>query len=241
MSHLTRVVCYARVSTLGQAEGGVSLDAQVAKLRAFAEATDLEVVDVILDAGASAKTLDRPGLQRALAMLNGGEADGVLVTKLDRLTRSVRDLGDLVDRYFSSKFALLSVADSIDTRSASGRLVLHILGSVSQWERESTGERTKEALREVKRQGGRVGAVGLGLRRIEHRDGDGRLVVEVAPEERAIVERIVGLRREGLAYHAIADILTREQIPTKRGGRWFAATVRGVALREKVGAVALTP
>jgi len=142
----SRIVGYVRVSTLSQSESGLSIEAQVAKIRAYALATDADLVDVIIDAGVSAKSLDRDGLCAVLAMLDDGRADGVLVSKLDRLTRSVRDLGDLVDRYFAERCALLSVADSIDTRTAAGRLVLNVLGSVGQWEREVIGERTTEAL-----------------------------------------------------------------------------------------------
>src|SRR2546430_8457594 len=89
----TRAIGYIRVSTDKQAEHGVSLDAQQAKLAAYAALYDLTLVEVIVDAGVSAKTLDRPGLQRALAMLRKGQVTALLVAKLDRLTRSVEDLG----------------------------------------------------------------------------------------------------------------------------------------------------
>src|SRR5437016_11112071 len=80
-------------------------------------------------------------------MLKVGEAEALLVVKLDRLTRSVVDLGTLVERYFApGKAALLSVGEQIDTRSAAGRLVLNVLASVSQWEREAIGERTATAM-----------------------------------------------------------------------------------------------
>jgi DNA invertase Pin-like site-specific DNA recombinase len=118
MGERARVVAYLRVSTEGQAEAGVSLDAQRAKVTAYAALYDLDLVAVIEDAGASAKTLSRPGLAEALRKLDAGEADGLLVAKLDRLTRSVRDLGALLDRGFRSRFALLSVAENVDTRSA---------------------------------------------------------------------------------------------------------------------------
>jgi len=139
----TRTIVYCRVSLDKMAEKGVSLAAQQAKARAYAELYDLHVVDTIIDAGASAKTLARPGLERALGLLKTGKADALLVVKLDRLTRSVSDLGKLVEGYFGTgKWALLSVSEQIDTRSAAGRLVLNVLASVSQWEREAIGERT---------------------------------------------------------------------------------------------------
>jgi len=108
----TRTIAYLRVSTDKQADRGVSLDAQRAKLKAYAELYELDLVEVIVDAGQSAKSLDRPGLQRALGMLKAGQAVALLVVKLDRLTRSVVDLGTLVERYFApGKAALLSVGD----------------------------------------------------------------------------------------------------------------------------------
>jgi site-specific DNA recombinase len=87
-------------------------------------------------------------------MLKDGTAEALLVVKLDRLTRSVVDLGTLVDRYFApGKAALLSVGEQIDTRSAAGRLVLNVLASVSQWEREAIGERTATAMQHKASQG----------------------------------------------------------------------------------------
>src|SRR6266852_9949701 len=143
----TRTIAYLRVSTEKQADKGISLEAQRAKVEAYAQLYDLTLVEVVIDAGMSAKTLDRPGLQRALEMLRTGQAEALLVVKLDRLTRSVVHLGQLVEEYFADgKWALLSVGEQIDTRSAAGRLVLNVLASVSQWEREAIGERTSAAM-----------------------------------------------------------------------------------------------
>ncbi len=142
-----KTVSYIRVSTEEQSQRGVSLAAQREKIAAYANLYGLELVATIEDAGISGKSLDRPGLQKALAMLRRREADALVVMKLDRLTRSVRDLGALIEDHFDKRVALLSVGEQIDTRSAAGRLVLNILGSVAQWEREAIGERTATALR----------------------------------------------------------------------------------------------
>ena len=117
----------------GGADRGVSLDAQRAKAEAYAALYDLELVAVEIDAGVSAKSLDRPALARALALLDAGEADALLVVKLDRLTRSVGDLGALVKRCNRGGWALLSVSEQVDTRTAAGRLVLNVLASVAEW------------------------------------------------------------------------------------------------------------
>jgi site-specific DNA recombinase len=227
----TRVVGYVRVSTEHQADGGVSLEAQRAKLAAYALAMDLELVAIEEDAGLSAKTLARPALQRALAMLDAGTAEGLLVAKLDRLTRSVRDLGDLVERYFSSRYSLLSVADSIDTRSAAGRLVLNVLASVAQWEREATGERTRDALAHLKASGVQLGGEALGWERGDETDANGRRIVRHVEADAATIERACALRAEGLTLRGIAERLTAEGRRTKRGGKWAAETVRRVLER----------
>ena len=233
MQHAARttVAGYVRVSTEQQADEGVSLDAQRTKLHAYAVAMDLELVAVFEDAGRSAKSLDRPGLQAALGALEHGPASGLLVAKLDRLTRSVRDLGELVDRYFASRFSLLSVSDSIDTRTASGRLVLHVLGAVGQWEREATAERTRDALAQLRADGVRLGAEPLGWRRSEALDASGRRCCEEVIDEGVTIRRVRELRRQGLAIKEIIATLEAEGRQTKRGGRWHATTIQRILRR----------
>src|SRR5262245_43477626 len=159
-----RAVGYVRVSTEKQADGGVSLDAQAAKIRAMAVVQGVALVETILDAGESAKSLDRPGMARVLALVDAGAIETVIIAKLDRLTRSVADLAELLKRFERRGVSLVSVADSLDTRSAAGRLVLNIMVSVSQWEREAIGERTRDALRHKRAKGERVGTVPYGYR-----------------------------------------------------------------------------
>lgn len=226
-----RVVGYVRVSTEKQASEGVSLAAQEAKLRAYCLAMDLDLVAVEVDEGVSAKSLNREGLAKALARIDAGEASGLIVTKLDRLTRSVRDLGALVECYFGKRADLLSLADSIDTRTAAGRLVLNVLVSVAQWEREATGERTSDALAHLKAAGVKLGGEAFGWVRSESRDDEGRRIVEAVEAEVSAIERVFALKAEGLSLRAIAAQLEAEGIATKRGGRWQAETVRKVLAR----------
>ena len=216
MTNRTRAVAYVRVSTDKQADAGVSLEAQEAKVRAYAALYDLDLVDVVVDAGASAKTLDRPGLTRVLAMLKRGDVDALVVMKLDRLTRSVVDLGTLVERYFR-KAALLSVSEQIDTRTAGGRMVLNILASVAQWEREAIGERTSTAMQHKAAKGERVGAVPYGWALA----GDGVALVRVEAEQ-AVIGEARTLRTAGLSLRAVAAELARRGFAT-RNGRSFAA------------------
>ncbi|MBI5493756.1 MAG: recombinase family protein [Deltaproteobacteria bacterium] len=218
----TRTVAYIRVSTDKQADKGVSLEAQRAKVEAYATLYDLDIVDVVVDAGVSAKTLDRPGLNRALGMLKSGAADALLVVKLDRLTRSVVDLGTLVDAYFAAgKWALLSVGEQIDTRSAAGRLVLNVLASVSQWEREAIGERTSAAMQHKASQGEYTGGGAPYGFRVA---ADG-VHLDEEPAEQAVLDEARALRAAGLSLRAVAAELDRLGMRSRVGSPFAAVQV----------------
>lgn len=215
-----RIVGYVRVSTDKQADGGHSLEAQRAKLAAYAELHDADLVMVAEDAGLSAGTLDRPGLAAALDALDAGKADAVLVVKLDRLTRSTRDLGALLDRAAAGGWAVLSVAESLDTSTAAGRLVVSVLGAVAQWEREAAGERTSAAMRGMAAAGLYTGgAVPYGYRV----DAAGRLVAE--PAEVAVLEAARALRAAGWSLRAVGAELARRGHLPRSGGAWSAGAV----------------
>lgn len=218
---MTKAIGYVRVSTEEQAREGVSLAAQESRIRMFAGLYGIELVRVVIDAGQSAKTLNRPGLQDALQGLEAGEAEALLIAKLDRLTRSVADWGTLIDRYFTRRYELLSVDDKMDTRTAAGRLVLNVLISVAQWEREAIGERTAAALAHKRSRGEHVGRAPFGFR-IE-----GSKLARVEEEARAIA-LIIERRGQGHALRAIADELNQQGIATQRGGRWAPQTVKNI-------------
>lgn len=224
-----KVIGYVRVSTEDQAAHGVSLEAQRSKLEAYAALFDHELVAVVVDAGTSAKSLKRDGLQEALAALDAGQAEGLLVAKLDRLTRSVKDLGALLDTHFRARFSLLSVADQIDTSTAAGRLVLNVLASVSEWEREAIGERTSAALQHKIANGEHVGSPALGFDMV-----DGVLTKNL--DESATLDRIRALAAEGRTLRDIPAVLAAEGHKTKRGGDWHPQTVsRAIKRMEATG------
>lgn len=223
----TKVIGYIRVSTGAQAEDGISLEAQQYRLTSYAQTFDLYLVDVIVDAGVSAKSLERPGLQIALQRLRSGNVQALLVAKLDRLTRSVKDLAKLLEDDFRDDSAgLISVAENIDTTSAAGRLVLNVLVSVGQWEREAIGERTRDALQHLRKEGVRLGKPSLGWRYSEQRDGSGRRILETVDEEQKAYDRIIELRSEGLTIRAISARLKTEGYRTKQGKEeWSTASI----------------
>jgi site-specific DNA recombinase len=208
-------VGYTRVSTEDQEEQGVSLQFQRTLLEAYGAAVGGELAALLTDT-LSGKNMDRPGLRRALAMLEGGEADTLVVAKLDRLTRNIRDAEELLERYFT-RFALVSLGDggSIDTRTATGRFVFRLLIILGQLERERTAERTKQTLAHKRATG-----------------GGGTPRVEAGPA----VDRMRELVAGGASLREVARRLNAEGVPTLKGGRWAAQTVRKILAR--VGAVA---
>ena len=183
---------------------------------------DADLLDIIVDGGESAKSLQRPGMVRLLAMVDAREVKAVIVAKLDRLTRSVKDLCELLERFERRGVALISVAESLDTGSAAGRLVINIMTAVSQWEREAIGERTRDALSHKRRNGERVGNLPYGYRLAE--DG---LHLEADTTEQAVVARVGELRADH-TLRQIAVRLNEQGLRTRRGSPWRLESVAGV-------------
>ena len=215
------------MSTDRQAEQGVSLEAQEAKIRAMAKVQGHDLVEVIVDAGESAKSLHRPGLERLLELVRSGSIQAVIVAKLDRLTRSVKDLSALLELFEKKKVAFVSVAESLDTGSAAGRLMITPMGAVSQWEREAIGERTRDALRHKRNNGERVGNIEYGF----WLAADGRNV-EPDSAEQAAVTAIRKLRGEGHSLRRIASTINSKGLRTRRGSPWRLVSVNRVFNRD---------
>jgi site-specific DNA recombinase len=210
-----KAIGYVRVSTEKQADFGVSLEAQSEKVRAMAVVQGAELAEIIVDAGESAKSLNRPGMTRLLSLVDAGAVDSVIIAKLDRLTRSVKDLAELLERFNRRGVSLVSVAESLDTGTAAGRLVLNIMTAVSQWEREAIGERTRDAMHHKRANGERLGTVPFGYRAA----ADG-LHLEADPAEQAVLSRMRELKAVGLTTRQIAEELNRQGCTTRRGTAW---------------------
>jgi site-specific DNA recombinase len=181
----------------------------------------VEVSEVIQDAGESAKSVQRPGMARLLTMVDAGEVQTVIIAKLDRLTRSVKDLAELLERFQRKGVSLVSVAESLDTGSAAGRLVINVMMAVSQWEREAIGERTSTALQFKKANRQVYSHTPYGF----ERQGDALVPL---PAEQAIVSRIRQMHAAGSSLRKIAAALNAGAVPTKQGRQWAAQTVKDV-------------
>jgi DNA invertase Pin-like site-specific DNA recombinase len=237
-----QVIGYIRVSTGHQAESGLGLSDQRQKIEAYCELYDLDLIEVIADEGCSGRSLKgRDGLNSLIERSLLGGFDGIVIAKLDRLTRSVRDLQTILDGLLSN-VELHSVSEKIDTSSSTGRLILNVLTSVASWEAEVAGERTSAALNEKKRQAqtkesAEAKEQGRAARRVAvngrppfgYRWEAGKLVEVEAEQD--ILNTIKLLRESGLTYARIAEELGKSGHLTKRGGRWRAGSVRDILVR----------
>lgn len=219
-----RAVGYIRVSTEEQAKEGISLGNQAESIRSFCKAKGWDLLALISDEGKTGKDLRREGVQNLIAKAKAKEFDILVIYKLDRLTRCVRDLGYLVQDVFEKHgVAFSSIQDSFDTSNASGKLILNVLGSIAQWERETIAERTRDGLRYKKSRLEKYGPVPFGFKL------DGKNLV-VEPEESQIVARIQDLRQNfHYSYREIADNLNGEGIKTRAGRNWFPSSIRVIA------------
>jgi DNA invertase Pin-like site-specific DNA recombinase len=198
------------VSTEEQAASGAGLAAQREQLQLACRQRGWELVAIHQDTG-SGKNTRRPDLQRALALLRGHQADGLVVSKLDRLSRSVRDFTTLAETAMKQGWAIVVLDLGVDTSTPNGEMLANILVSFAQFERRLIGQRTKEALAAKRAAGVRLG------RPVE--------MSEVA--ERLIVT----MRKDGRSLENIAAYLNMRKLRTAHGGKWHGSTVRVVLRR----------
>lgn len=215
---------YARVSTEEQAQSGVSLEDQEHKIRLYGEFQELDLLGVAVDAGVSAKDLNRDGIQSVLKQIRGKKIDVLVVTKLDRLTRNVRDLLDLIDLTEKYDVALVSLHETLDTKTAVGRMVIKIIASVAEMEREQVGERTRAAIQHKKSKGEKTGGkVPYGFDVIEQGarpDGTPIKVLVPNEQEQVLLQWMREAKESGKSFAQIADELNAAGHKTKEGSTW---------------------
>lgn len=221
---MQKVVGYIRVSTTGQAEKGASLDAQRAKIEAWCNLNDGELVAVFEDAGISGSgTAKRDGLLDALKATTKGMA---LVTySISRLARNTLDMLNIAKELEKKGADLVSLSERIDTTTASGRMVFRMLAVLAEFERDQVSERTCMTMAHKKASGEAYCGAPFGFEAIA-----GRLV-EVKRES-AIVADILKMREAGASLADIANNLNAKGIEGKRGGKWFPSTVRYLIQRQ---------
>lgn len=216
---------YIRVSTEDQAKDGFSINAQKEKLTKYAEANDWDIYDYYIDDGISGKNLDgRPEVQRMLKDIEDKKINNVLIYKLDRLTRSVRDLIYLIELFEKYGCTFNSQTEKIDTSNAVGRMFVKIIGIFAEFERENLAERVSFGYEQKTREGNYTNC--NGVYGYDYIKGEQKLVVNDIEKE--LVNRIFDLYIDGNSYFKIARMFNMENVPTKRGGHWASATIKSI-------------
>src|SRR5919109_895727 len=192
--------------------GGKELAAQNRAIQRAAGRLRLDLVEVIREREPkTGKALDRAGLSYLIERLATGDASCIVVTGLERLSRSVAELGTIEQWLERNSVRLVSVDLDLDTASPGGQTTARALASVGGWERERLSERTRK---------------GLAAARAKRRAAAG----PAAPDWEAIKKRIAAMRAEGMTLQAIADVLNKEGVPTQRGGaKWRPSSVQTAA------------
>ena len=220
-----KVIGYVRVSTEEQAREGISLEAQKHKITAWAEALDGELLFIAEDAGISGKLIrNRDGLRRAIEATCAQKAV-LVVYSLSRLSRSTRDTLMVADKLDKAGADLVSLSERIDTTTAAGKMVFRMLAVLNEFERDQISERTSAILQHKKAMGEVYSPIPYGFKR------EGSKLVP-CEEERRVIGEIAVLKKRGMSLRAIASELNVAGIPAKKGGKWYASTVR-CALRNR--------
>lgn len=217
-----KAIGYIRVSTEEQATDGVSLDAQKAKIQAWCELNDYELVAVHVDAGISGKSAEnRPGLQQALNECKKGAA--LVVYSLSRLTRSTKDTITISERLTKVGADLVSLSEKIDTTTAAGKMVFRMLAVLAEFERDQISERTATALQYKKAKGERVGSIPYGYQL----SSDG-ITLEANQAEQDAIKLITDLKSAGLSHRQIARRLDDAGYCPRGGKAWHPQTISNI-------------
>lgn len=205
------VIGYASCLTAEQTDTP-GLKQQTSAIASECKRRGLHLIEVVGDrVPVTGKGLTRPGLTYALDRINRGDANGLVVADLSRITYSVAELGTIIEWLFASGVRLIAAAQGLDTDFEDGRLAAQMLIEVSQWERIRLSERTRNGLRAARRSG----------------KSTGRAAVADDPD---LSERITQMRAQGMTLQAIADRLNEEGVPTVRGGaKWRHSSVQAAA------------
>ena len=231
-----KVIGYCRVSTEEQANKGATteeekkhcLDSDIQKgysiasqqdmISAYCKLHELGEPTFLMDEGCTGSNTERPGLQALLQLVHDKQVDHVVVVAIDRLSRSVQDLLNIVINQFGN-VGFHSIREQFDTKSPMGKCVFTILAAIANLERDNISMRTKAALAEKKRRGERIGREPFGFL-----PGSGQLKPD--PNTFPVVKDILQMRGYGATLQQIADKLNERGVKAHQGGKWYPSSVK---------------
>jgi site-specific DNA recombinase len=207
-----KAVGYIRVSTEEQSREGISLEMQAAKIRQYVELNDLNLVEILEDAGISGKSIKaRPGIQEVLSLVKTRQADAVIVYKLDRLARNTVETLAMASLMDKAGCALHSICEKLDTQSALGRFFFTLTASLAEMEKRLISERTAAALQQKRINGEKTG----GDCPYGYKDEAGKLVKDES--EQFVISRIHELKANGFSLRRTVSALEAEGFHTRKG------------------------
>lgn len=218
---LKYVAIYCRVSTDEQAREGVSLDEQMERLLAYCKAMGWKEETIsFIDDGYSAKNLERPQLSKLIKLVKQGQISKIMVTKLDRMSRRLLDLLNMIDMFQQYDVSFVSISESFDTTTPSGRLTLQVLGAVAEFERERIRERVFENMFHAANTGKWLTQSPYGYDLVDK-------VLQINEKEAEIVRRVFhSYVVEGRGYLSIAKQLNEQGVPSKHNKEWSIRSIK---------------
>lgn len=226
---MEKTIGYVRVSSEEQKKSGLSVTDQEQKIKDYAKFKGINNIEIVKDEAESGKNLLRTGWVEIEDDIERGLISSVIVYKLDRLTRNIKDLGYLMELFEKRNVKFVSLTENIDTTTASGKLIVNMLGSVAQWEREIIAERTKSALAVKRDRHELIGSVPYGYKKFgtNRINSKGKVIMglEPIPNEQKTIKKILRLHKDGETTVQISNYLNQMKVLSKKGGKWYPSSV----------------
>ena len=217
-----KAIGYTCLNTLSQKPKNLTLEDQEHIIQQYVDQQQWGLVKIYQEVTTSSNAQNQPILEEIISDSGKARFDVLVVARLDRLTRNIRQLNTLITEVcMNNKVELVSIEEGFDTRNECGQLGLRLIDIITKWDTKRISDRTREIIARKRARGERVGHAPFGYTYKDKR------LVPVA-EELATVRLIREQREKGMSYHKIARYLNESKVPSKRGGIWYAETVKTV-------------
>ena len=238
MTEQIKVYGYARVSSTEQAEVGASIDMQKSKIEEFSKKNDLNLLNIFVDGGISGGIPPhlRPEMKKLLLNIEAGNAKGLIIYKIDRLSRSIKDFINLMDDFNKRKLEVFIITPEINTKTVYGKFTLNLLSIISELERDMIKERTKETLKHMKACNKRTGTIPFG-KRLRGSDSEDNILIDDEEEQQTInicremrnEKYLKNGKAKAPPYSEICDKLTELNRKNKGGHiKWFPNQIKNM-------------
>ncbi len=218
-----KIYGYTRLNKLRTRPKNLSIQKQTAIIREYARSRDLKIQKIFSDVEDTSTSLELPNLKKIISLVEAGEMTTLIVARLDRVTRSIRSIHEFIQTVCDKhEVTLISVEEGLDSSTDHGKLALQMIDIIGKWDAKMISDRTKEFIARKRSIGENVGHAPFGF---VYRN---KKLMPFA-EELKIVYLIRQKRdHEELSYHKIAKFLNESNIPSKRGKRWHAETIKTI-------------